>query len=119
FAQARGPLPPSYVTHPPAPFLLRAMGELLGGAAVAGAIAGGMVGAPQRRGHTAAATAAAAVGLALGPGHNVPLLATAPAAPKMWALLLASSVTAAVLFVLAYGRLRPALHPLEARRQAV
>ncbi|HEU5317912.1 MAG TPA: hypothetical protein VFX49_17505 [Chloroflexota bacterium] len=110
-AMARGPLPPGFVTNPPGPFLLRVMTELLVGAAAIGAVAGAVM-APGRR-RAAVATAAAAVGLAIGPGHNVPLLAAAPAAPKMWLLLGASILTAAVLFVpasrlLCPARLRPA-----------
>ena len=107
-AMARGPLPPGFVTNPPGPFLLRVMIELLGGAAAVGGVAGAVLAAPGRRRRAAIATAAAAVGLAIGPGHNVPLLAAAPAAPKMWLLLGASSLTAAVLFVPTLRLLRPA-----------
>jgi ABC-type Co2+ transport system permease subunit len=59
-------------------------GGLLATATAAGALIGARVGRSRR---AAVLTALAAMGIAVGPGHNIPLLGGTPATPKQLAIL--------------------------------
>ena len=75
---------------------------LLGSASLMGAVIGALVGRTWR---SAGACALGAVLLAVGPGHNIPMLASTPAVPRELALLLAVFAVSAVAFTSAYRRL--------------
>ena len=76
--------------------LLDILVGLFGVSAVTGAALGSLIG---RSHHAARTTMAAAVALALGPGHNIPLLGGTPAVGKELAILGAVVVVAAVVLV--------------------
>lgn len=71
-------------------------GGLLATSTAAGALVGAQVGRSRR---AAVLTALAALGIALGPGHNVPLLGGTPATPKQLAILALVLGVAAVVQV--------------------
>lgn len=87
---------------PPAEALLDVLLGLLGTSALVGAIVGGIVG---RRRRAVGATMLAAIALAIGPGHNIPLLGGTPAVGKEVAILAAVIVAASVVLVEAEARL--------------
>lgn len=87
---------------PPTEAVVDVLLGLLGTSALAGAIAGGLIG---RRRRAVGATALAAIVLAIGPGHNIPLLGGTPAVGKELAILGAVVVAASVVLVEAEARL--------------
>ena len=72
-------------------------------AAVIGAALGAWLG---RSAGSAAITGLAAVAFAIGVGHNAPFLGASPVAIKMWVIMLAATVAAAVVLVVADWLLR-------------
>lgn len=87
---------------PPAEALVDVLVGLLGTSALLGAIVGALIG---RRRRAVAATTLAAIALAIGPGHNSPLLGGTPAVGKELAILGAVVVAASVVLVEAEARL--------------
>ena len=87
---------------PPTEALVDVLFGLLGTSALAGAIAGGLIG---RRRRAVGTTTLAAIVLAIGPGHNIPLLGGTPAVGKELAILGAVVVAASVVLVEAEARL--------------
>ncbi len=87
----------------PGAALLRFVVGLLGTAALSGAVLGWLV-ARTRRACTA--SAAAALFLAIGPGHNVPLLGGTPAVAKEAVVLAAVLAVASLVLVEGDARLR-------------
>jgi hypothetical protein len=85
---------------------------LIGVSALAGAVLGALIGRSRR---AAATTMLAGVALAIGPGHNVPLVGGTPAVAKELAILGVVVVVAAVVMVEAevrlHGTARPANGP--------
>lgn len=75
---------------------------LVGVTAVTGAMLGALIGRTRR---AAMATMLAAVGLAIGPGHNIPLLGGTAAVTKELAVLGAVVAVASVVLVEAHARL--------------
>jgi hypothetical protein len=78
---------------------------LVGSAALVGALLGWLVGRTRR---VMARTAAAAAALALGPGHNIPLLGGTPAVVKELVILLLVGIVASTVLVVAEALLRRA-----------
>jgi hypothetical protein len=81
---------------PAADALVDVVVGLLGLSAVAGAVVGALIGRSRR---AAATTMLAAVALAVGPGHNVPLLGGTPVVAKELAILGAVAIVSAVVLV--------------------
>ena len=77
--------------------------ELLVPATVVGGIAGRRLGGTNR---AAVAMALAGLAFALGPGHNIPLLAGTPGAGKGFLLLVAITAVATLVLVESHARLR-------------
>jgi hypothetical protein len=100
FGQMRGPIynpganaiPPDQVKN----VVLHVIGELLVPAIVLGGLAGWLLGHTAR---AALATALAGLVFAIGPGHNIPLLASTPAAGKGVVLLVVIVLIASLVFV--------------------
>jgi len=106
-AQIRGPIfsteaDGSGVLLVPGTEALAIVVGLFGLTAVAGAIVGGVIGRSRR---AAALTMLAAIGLAVGPGHNIPLLGGSAAVGKELAILGAVLGVATVVLVEAQARL--------------
>jgi len=107
-AQSRGPIfaigadGGGALLVPATDALLEVLSGLIGGSAVSGAALGSLIG---RSHHAARTTILAAVALALGPGHNIPLLGGTPAVGRELAILGAVFVVAAVVLVEAEARL--------------
>ncbi|HEU0236707.1 MAG TPA: hypothetical protein VFR14_09735 [Candidatus Limnocylindrales bacterium] len=87
---------------PPTEALVDVLLGLLGASSLAGAIAGGLIGRHRR---AVGATTLAAIALAIGPGHNIPLLGGTPAVGKELAILGAVVVAASVVLVESEARL--------------
>lgn len=101
---SRGQLPFELLIELPASEVARSFAELVATAAPAGALLGGIVG---RSVKAALATALAAALFAIGIGHNVPLIAAPALVAKMWIIILASSLAAALAFTATLTRLEP------------
>lgn len=86
---------------PPAEALVAVLVGLLGTSALVGAIVGALIG----RRRAVGATTLAAIVLAIGPGHNIPLLGGTPAVGKELAILGSVVVVASVVLVEAEARL--------------
>lgn len=87
---------------PPTEAMVDVLVGLLGTSALVGAIVGALIG---RRRRAVGATTMAAIALAVGPGHNLPLLGGSPAVGKELAILGAVVVAASVVLVEAEARL--------------
>jgi hypothetical protein len=87
---------------PPTEAVVDVLVGLLGTSALVGAIVGALIG---RRRRAVGATTLAAIALAIGPGHNIPLLGGSPAVGKELAILGAVVVAASVVLVEAEARL--------------
>lgn len=87
---------------PPAEALVDVLIGLLATSTLVGAIAGGLIG---RRRRAVGSTTLAAIALAIGPGHNIPLLGGTPAVGKELAILGAVVLAASVVLVEAEVRL--------------
>jgi hypothetical protein len=89
---------------------------LIGVSALMGATLGGLIGRSRR---AALATSLAAVALAIGPGHNIPLLGGTPVVEKELAILLLVLVVSACTLVETEARLSRHLAPHGARTASV
>lgn len=87
---------------PPTDALVEVLGGLLGTSALAGAILGLLIGRQRR---AVGAAMVAGIALAIGPGHNIPLLGGTPAVSKELAILGAVAMAASVVLVEAEARL--------------
>jgi len=87
---------------PPTEALVDVLVGLLGTSALVGAIVGALIGRHLR---AVGATTLAAIALAIGPGHNIPLLGGTPAVGKELSILGAVVVAAAVVLVEGEARL--------------
>lgn len=107
-AEARGPMfamgddGGGTLLVPPMDALLEVLVGLIAVSALTGAVIGALVGRSRR---AAGVTLLAAVALAVGPGHNIPLLGATPAVGKELAILAAVLSVAAVVLVETEARL--------------
>lgn len=93
---------------PPTEAVVDVLVRLLGTSALVGAIVGALIG---RRRRAVGATTLAAIALAIGPGHNIPLLGGSPGVGKELAILAAVVVAASVVLVEAEARLSAGTRP--------
>lgn len=111
---APGPDGGAILLVPTSEAVLAFIGGLLATTALTGGLLGALIGRTWR---AAALTAAAGLGLAVGPGHNIPLLGGSAVVGTELALLAAVAGVASVVLVVSEGRLASPSAPGDADRR--